>query len=78
MTLGAPKGSTPANKGRKYPAEPLSRAEADRLIGACSARSATGMRNRALLAVMYRAGLRLDGGQYACCTAKATRCVWLA
>jgi site-specific recombinase XerD len=60
MTLGAPKGSTPANKGRKYPAEPLSRAEADRLIGACSARSATGMRNRALLAVMYRAGLRLD------------------
>lgn len=38
----------------------LSRAEADRLIGAVSARSHLGVRNRALLAVLYRGGLRVS------------------
>ncbi len=57
--LGLAPGAEPANKGRKYPAEPLTRTEADSLIAACSARSATGIRNRALIAILYRSGLRL-------------------
>jgi integrase len=38
----------PTNKGKRYRAEVLSRAEADALIAACSAASRTGVRNRAL------------------------------
>jgi integrase/recombinase XerD len=57
--LGSVPGQAPANKGRKFPAEPLTPAEADALIGACSATSRTGIRNRALLTVMYRGGLRI-------------------
>jgi site-specific recombinase XerC len=57
--LGSAPGQAPANKGRKFPAEPLTPAEADALIGACSPVSRTGIRNRALLTVMYRGGLRV-------------------
>jgi site-specific recombinase XerD len=57
--LGSVPGQAPANKGRKFPAEPLTPAEADALIAACSAASRTGIRNRALLTVMYRGGLRI-------------------
>jgi site-specific recombinase XerD len=57
--LGSAPGQAPANKGRKYPAEPLTEAEAGALIGACSPVSRTGIRNRALLTVMYRGGLRI-------------------
>ena len=42
----------------KYPAEPLTKAEFDRLLAQCSTKCPTGLRNRALLTVMYRAGLR--------------------
>jgi site-specific recombinase XerD len=51
---------TPANKGRKYPAEPLTASEVEGLIRACSNRAPTGIRNRALLAVLWRCGLRLS------------------
>jgi integrase/recombinase XerD len=51
-------GSHPA-KGRRYPAEPLTAAEVDALLRGCSGRAPTGIRNRALIAVMYRAGLRI-------------------
>jgi integrase/recombinase XerD len=57
--LGSAPGQAPANKGRKFPAEPLTPAETDALIAACSATSRTGIRNRALLTVMYRGGLRV-------------------
>jgi site-specific recombinase XerD len=57
--LGSVPGQAPANKGRKFPAEPLTPAEADALIAASSATSRTGIRNRALLTVMYRGGLRV-------------------
>jgi integrase len=40
------------------PPEPLSPAEVRALLAACSAESLTGMRNRALLVVLWRAGLR--------------------
>ena len=58
--LGSVPGQAPANKGRTSRAEVLSRAEADALIGACSATSRTGIRNRALLTVLYRGGLRIS------------------
>ena len=50
----------PANKGRKLPPEPLSPDEVKALIRACSMRAATGIRNRALIVVLYRAGLRIS------------------
>jgi len=46
------------NKGRKFPAEPLTEDEVRSLIRACSNRAPSGIRNRALLAVLYRCGLR--------------------
>lgn len=42
----------------RFPSEPLTPEEARALIHAPSLRAATGVRNRALLAVMYGAGLR--------------------
>ena len=42
------------------PAEILSREEVEKLIAGCSPRCPTGLRNRALIAVMYRAGLRVS------------------
>jgi site-specific recombinase XerD len=49
----------PANKGRRYPAEILTPLEVADLVGACSTRAPTGLRNRALLALLYRGGLRI-------------------
>jgi hypothetical protein len=37
-------GQEPPNKGHKYPAEVLTAEEVQALIGACSARSASGIR----------------------------------
>lgn len=51
---------TPANKGRRYPAEILTPEEVRALVKACSNRAPTGVRNRALLVVLYRAGLRVS------------------
>ncbi|HPO14262.1 MAG TPA: tyrosine-type recombinase/integrase [Candidatus Hydrogenedentes bacterium] len=48
----------PSNKGLKFPPEVYSKEEIHRLLKVCSARSATGARNRALITVGYRAGLR--------------------
>ncbi len=48
----------PSNKGRTFDVEPLSTDEVTALIRACSGRAPTGVRNRALVAVMGRAGLR--------------------
>jgi len=55
---GYRKGEAPANKGVTLPAEPLSPVEVRKLIMACPTRTFCGMRNRAMLTVMYRAGLR--------------------
>lgn len=52
--------TTPTNKGKKFPAEPLSPDEVKLLIRACSPQAATGVRNRALIVVLYRAGLRIS------------------
>jgi site-specific recombinase XerD len=46
-------------KGRKFPGEPLSEAEVRALLRQCSMRAPTGVRNRALILIMYRCGLRI-------------------
>jgi site-specific recombinase XerD len=50
----------PANKGHRYPAEILTADEVRALITACSNRAPTGVRNRALLVLLYRAGCRIS------------------
>src|SRR4029453_13004465 len=50
----------PANKGQRYPAEVLTADEVRALITACSNRAPTGVRNRALLVLLYRAGCRIS------------------
>jgi site-specific recombinase XerD len=50
----------PANKGQQYPAEILTADEVRALIRACSNRAPTGVRNRALLVLLYRAGCRIS------------------
>ena len=44
----------PANKGKKYPAEPLTTEEVSSLLRACSTRAPTGIRNRALITAFLR------------------------
>ncbi len=61
--MGIPKENgigwaVPPNKGRTYAPEVLTREEIRALLAACG-RSATGLRNRALLVVLWRAGLRV-------------------
>ena len=57
--IGHHAGSTASNKGRTFPPEALTEEEVRSLIRACSNRAPTGIRNRALITVMYRGGLRL-------------------
>lgn len=49
-----------STRGRRFPAEVLTPAEVDALLRRCSRRAPTGIRNRALIAVLYRAGLRIS------------------
>lgn len=51
-------GSTPANKGKRYPAEILTPDEFRRILAEIPTHTWLGRRNRALIVVMYRAGLR--------------------
>lgn len=44
---------------KKYPPEPLALDEVRRLMDACGSQSSIGLRNRALIAVVWRAGLRI-------------------
>jgi site-specific recombinase XerD len=50
----------PANKGRTFPAEILTPEEVGMLFRACSNKAPTGIRNRALLTILYRSGLRVS------------------
>jgi integrase/recombinase XerD len=54
------KGDPATNKGRTFPAEVLTPAEVLAVIGACSRRAPTGIRNRAMLTLLYRSGLRVS------------------
>lgn len=44
---------------RKLPAEVLTEGEVQQLISSCSHRAPTGIRNRALIVMLYRGGLRI-------------------
>jgi site-specific recombinase XerD len=57
--LGSVPGQAPANKGKRYRAEVLTGAEVNAIIAACSPVSLTGIRNRALITVLYRGGFRI-------------------
>src|ERR1700761_6787055 len=59
-TFGSVKGDEPGNKGRTFPPEPLSPDEVAAIIAGCSPRARTGIRNRALLTLLYRSGLRIS------------------
>jgi site-specific recombinase XerD len=53
--------TTPApNKGQTYPAEVLTQGEVTSLLALCSSRAPSGIRNRALLTLLYRSGLRIS------------------
>lgn len=47
-------------KGRKFPPEILTPAEVRSIMAECSRRGACGARDRALIAVLFRAGLRVN------------------
>src|SRR6185312_6874794 len=51
-------GKRPPNYGLKFPAEVLTPDEVNRLINACPRRGPSGLRNRALIVLLWRSGLR--------------------
>lgn len=53
------RGRRPPNYGRRFPAEVLTSDECRRLLAACSRRGAAGLRNRAMIVLMWRCGLRI-------------------
>lgn len=53
------RGTAPPNKGMKLPAEPLKPREVLALIKACG-KGRAGVRNRALIVVLWRSGLRIS------------------
>lgn len=55
-----PAPRVPANRGRRLPPEPLTPDEVQALLRACSPRAITGIRNRALLVLLWRGGLRVS------------------
>jgi integrase/recombinase XerD len=52
-------GQRPANYGLTFPAEVLTPDEIMRLIAACARRGPSGLRNRALIVLLWRCGLRI-------------------
>ena len=54
------RGRDNANKGQKLPVEPLTTEEVEKLIKGCSNRAPTGVRNRALIVLLWRGGLRIS------------------
>jgi site-specific recombinase XerD len=53
------RGKKSPYRGKRLPPEPLSAEEVESLIRACSNRAPTGVRNRALIVVLWRGGLRI-------------------
>ena len=55
-----PRPPAPATPRRRLPPEILSHDEVEALLAACAGESSTALRNRALIALLYRAGLRIN------------------
>ena len=53
-------GRTPANKGKRYPSQPLSKTDIDKLLRAFTRRAPSAIRNRALTVLLWRSGLRIS------------------
>jgi site-specific recombinase XerD len=53
-------GQRPPNFGRTFPAEVLTPREVLELVNACARRGPSGLRNRALIVLMWRCGLRVS------------------
>jgi integrase/recombinase XerD len=62
MTATKPRSTSTSSSAmsRRRPPEVLAETEAIALIKACSTRAPTGVRNRALIAVLWRCGLRIS------------------
>ena len=60
LGFGRRPGQPAPNKGQRYPAEPLTADEVGALLAGCSHRAPTGIRNRALVTLLYRSGLRVS------------------
>ena len=66
LDIGAGEGASSAElaphptRGKLMPPEVLTEVEVRALIGACSTRGLTGHRNRALLAILWRTGVRIS------------------
>jgi len=58
--FGSVKGQISPNLDRTFPAQVLTTEEVAAIIAACSATAPTGIRNRALLTLLYRSGLRVS------------------
>lgn len=58
--MEVPVQSPPTNKGKTFPPEPLTHEEVGHLIATVPARSTSGVRLRAIVAVLYGAGTRLN------------------
>jgi site-specific recombinase XerD len=58
-TAGPLQGQPSPNRGKRFPVEVLSADEVRQLIGACSRRAPTGLRNKALIGVLYYGQLRI-------------------
>jgi site-specific recombinase XerD len=56
---GHGKGVKPMNTGKRFPPEPLTTDEVMRILDACP-NTRTGIRNRALFAILWRTGLRVS------------------
>ncbi|MCL1693705.1 MAG: hypothetical protein M3096_08485, partial [Actinomycetia bacterium] len=54
---GSRRGHTPANKGKTYPVEILTPDEVRDLAAECSTTSSYGIRDRALIVLLYRTGV---------------------
>jgi len=54
------KGQPHPAAGRRLPPDPLTPAEVAAILGGCSMRAPTGVRNRAMITLMYRSGLRIS------------------
>jgi site-specific recombinase XerD len=50
----------PNRQDQTYPPQPLTPAEVSALLARCSRRAPTGIRNRALIMLLYRSGLRIS------------------
>lgn len=48
------------NKGKKLPPEPLTKDEVSALLATCSRKASSGMRDRALIAVLWRGQVRIS------------------